>query len=192
MEWWTAEMTETVVRLALALVAVLVTAWGGGLFKLAHQWAASLEDDRAALWAEKLVLAAEQQFGGNSGEAKLKWALDQSWAKGLGIDRADIEAAVKIMNTATAASTPAPDPTTTAELSAATSRIAELEAQLVALASTVPSPVLSAVADQVAAAQTTIGRAQEFAGAIGELPGSVTGAIAHAQELASRLRGGGV
>jgi hypothetical protein len=192
MDWWTAEMTETVVRLALALVAILVTAWGGGLFKLAHQWAAGLKDERIAALAEKLVLAAEQQFGGSSGEAKLNWALEQSWIKKLGVDRADIEAAVKIMNTATAASTPAPDQTTTAELSAATSRIAELEAQLVALASTVPSPVLSAVADQVAAAQTTIGKAQEFAGAIGELPGSVTGAIAHAQELASRLRGGGV
>jgi len=192
MDWWTAEMTETVVRLALALVAILVTAWGGGLFKLAHQWAAGLKDERIAALAEKLVLAAEQQFGGSSGEAKLNWALEQSWIKKLGVDRADIEAAVKIMNTATAASTPAPDPATTAELSAATSRIAELEAQLVALASTVPSPVLSAVADQVAAAQTTIGRAQEFAGAIGELPGSVTGAIAHAQELASRIRGGGV
>ena len=192
MEWWTAEMTEFCVRLALALVALLATAWGGGVLKLAHAWAAGLTDKRIAALAEKLVLAAEQQFGGSSGEAKLNWALEQSWIKKLGVDREDIEAAVKIMNTATAANTPAPDPATTAELSAATSRIAELEAQLVALASTVPSPVLSAVADQVAAAQTTIGKAQEFAGAIGELPGSVTGAIAHAQELASRIRGGGV
>ncbi len=134
MDWWTAEMTETVVRLALALVAVLVTAWGGGLFKLAHQWAASLEDDRAALWAEKLVLAAEQQFGGNSGEAKLKWALDQSWAKGLGIDRADIEAAVRIMNSVTETTETTPEPTLTADLATAQAQIAALQAQLAALA----------------------------------------------------------
>jgi len=134
MEWWTADMTEFATRLVLALVAVLFGAWKTGLFRLAHEWAAGLKDERIAGLADKLVLAAEQQFGGGAGETKLNWALEQSWIKKLGVDREDIEAAVRIMNSATSEATTAPDPTTTAELATAKSQIAALEAQLAALA----------------------------------------------------------
>lgn len=133
MEWWSAEMTEFCVRLLLALLALVVTAWSGGLFKLAHQWAAGLKDERIAALADKLVLAAEQQFGAKAGEAKLNWVLEQSWIKKLGVDREDIEAAVRIMNSATGTTTTAPDPTTTAELAAARAQIAALQTQLAAL-----------------------------------------------------------
>lgn len=135
MEWWTAEMTEFATRLVLALVALVVTAWSGGLFKIAHQWAAGLKDERIAALADKLVLAAEQQFGAGAGETKLNWVLEQSWCKGLGVDREDIEAAVRIMNSATDSGATAPDPTTTAELASAKAQIAALQAQLAALSS---------------------------------------------------------
>lgn len=100
MDLWTADMTEFAQRLVLALLATLLTAWKVGLLNLAHEWAAGLKDERMAAVADKIVLAAEQQFGGGAGEQKLAWVLDQPAVAKLGLDRADIEAAVAIMNAA--------------------------------------------------------------------------------------------
>lgn len=174
-------MTEFATRLVLALVALVVTAWSGGLFKIAHQWAAGLKDERIAALADKLVLAAEQQFGAGAGETKLNWVLEQSWCKGLGVDREDIEAAVRIMNSAAGTAKQEPGNSITADLAAANAQIIALQAKLAALASITPASGLAAVADHVAE-QTATGRAQEFAG----------DAIANAQDLSARLRGGGV
>jgi len=128
MEWWTQEMTDFVVRLVLALAAVLIGAWKAGGLDALRAWAASQKVPLLGPVALKLIEAADRELSGAAGWQKLEWALDQPLAKRLRIDAKDIEVALAVRDT-----TMGKVATLTNELTAANARIAALEAQLAAL-----------------------------------------------------------
>ena len=129
MEWWTAEMTDTVVRALIWVVTAALALWKGGAFAAAHEWAGTLKDARIATGANKLINWADAELSGERGTKKLQKVLSTDLAQKLGIDRTDIEAALAARDAAAGKLTEI-----SAQLAAANTRIAALEAQLAALA----------------------------------------------------------
>ena len=129
MEWWTAEMTETVVRALLWIVTALLALWKGGAFEAGREWAATLKDSRIAAGALKLINWADSELSGDRGSEKLQKVLTTDLAQKLGIDRKDIEAALAARDAAAGKLLEL-----TSALNSANARIAALEAQLAALA----------------------------------------------------------
>lgn len=129
MEWWTAEMTDTVVRALIWVVTAALALWKGGAFAAAHEWAGTLKDARLATGANKLINWADAELSGERGTKKLQKVLSTDLAQKLGIDRTDIEAALAARDAAAGKLA-----ALTSELATANARIAALEAQLAALA----------------------------------------------------------
>ncbi len=125
MEWWTAEMTDTVVRALIWVVTAALALWKGGAFAAAHEWAGTLKDARLATGANKLINWADAELSGKPGADKLNKVLTTDIARKLGIDRTDIEASL-----AARAAAGGKLNELTAALDSANARIAALEAQI--------------------------------------------------------------
>ena len=83
-------LLQAVISLCASLITAFLIPW------IKAKYSAEKRQRIAAVY-QTLVYAAEQLFGTGAGDKKLKWVIDQLYAKGFAVDRAAIEAEVAKM-----------------------------------------------------------------------------------------------